>query len=318
MKRIVCLLLVLVFASTMITSAFADTYVETVENSAELPKEYESYSVSEYDGIYENNESDYVLKFASTSGVASYIPVEKIELKANETENINNFLTREDIPKEIRDDIRKVYNEQQLLGTTDFRVDLFAPISTNSSSGPDKLYGTDSYGRQMMGYKYFYYNLSTGWKDVKRGTGTKNAASALKSVILTTAGMANKYISYAQSGISLLNAFYNYYGLNNVTAATSDYLQARLVWDHTKQYTYAYDGAWHLGLVTSYVIVRKIGVEEYFYKSGKAPYTSDRTVNVHLYSKHYYDQWDYAAAYMYNHVEEPIKWKTNGITFYFS
>lgn len=287
-----------------------------VTDSIDVLPEYSKKT--QYEDIYVNDSLEYAMKINSDNGRAIYVPVEKIEIGINDDNKISALVSRTDIPDEVIRDFLDVYTQQKEIGSSDFKAVLFAPSAETASGSPDVFYHKDSYGRDMMGYKYFYYNLSTGWKDVKRGTGTKSAASSITNAALITAGMANKYVSYIQGGANLLQAFYNHYGVNNVTASTSDYLEARLVWDETKQYTYAYDGAWQLGLYTSYIIVKKIGIEEYYYKSGKVPYTSDRTVNVHIYSKHYYDPWDYASQHMYNHVEESITWKTNGITFYFS
>lgn len=313
MKKAISLFLAFLLSCSLLITASAE-YTVLEENSKTFSSIYSKKT--QYEGIYANDAYDYAMK-VDDNGISRYIPLEKIEIGINEDNKVREFSRRTDIPKEVIQDFIEVYEQQKKIGSSNFKAVLFTPAPEIKASSPDVFYHQDSSGRDMMGYKYFYYNLSTGWKDVKRGTGTKTVASSLTNVALITAGMANKYISYAQSGANLLQVFYNHYGVNNVTASTSDYLEARLVWDETKQYTYAYDGEWKLGLYTSYVIVKKIGVEEYFYKSGKAPYTSDRTVNVHIYSKHYYNPWDYASAHMYNYVEEGITWKSNGITFYF-
>lgn len=68
------------------------------------------------------------------------------------------------------EDFAEVSYEQRMLGNNEFKEVLFAPVATTSSSGPDVFYHTDSSGRNLMGYKYFYTNQSAGWKDVKRGS----------------------------------------------------------------------------------------------------------------------------------------------------
>lgn len=316
MKKLcsVLLAIIMTFSSTM--PVFAEEFQQIREDT--LQSQYNQYEATEYDEVYfEATANEYIMRVENSGNDEIYIPVEKISIDINNVNKVDAFLNRTDIPREVLDDFETVYEQQAQLKNTDFTATLFVPKAALASSDPDKIYHKDSYGRDMLSYKYFYTNQSTGWKDVKRGSGVKELARSLKTVILATAGMASKAVSYLQSGASILQAFYDYYSVNNVTASTSDYLQARLVWDETKQYTYAYDGAWQLGLYTSYITLKKVGIEEYFYKSGKAPYTSDRTVNIHIYSKHYYDPWDYASAHIYNYVEERIKWSTNGLTFYF-
>lgn len=259
----ICALVLCFTTSIQVFAVYPD---EKVSNSDEVFFSGDTYSrCEEFEDIYLSGDQ-YVMK-VTTPEENILIPVEKVAVPFTDDVAANEFMNRDDIPQEAKDSFLKKY-QSYIAAPESYDVIpamiYFEPaVATRSGSGtPDKIiHYTHTNGAPMMTYQFFFVNSSTGWKNVQKGTSTKDKTSVIYNISLSIASLGKvKVLSYFSAGQTILSAFLSYYGLttNSVTANSQDYFQARLVWDQTEQYTMADHGnGWQTGLVTYKITDRK-------------------------------------------------------------
>ena len=87
---------------------------------------------------------------------------------------------------------------------------LFAPAANGN---PDVILKYTYNGYPMQTYQFNYTNCSTGWKDVKKGAGTKDKVKLIKDVAITIGSALSTKLSYFSTGKSILDSFLAYYNL---------------------------------------------------------------------------------------------------------
>lgn len=326
-----------VFATGSITSGSSANVEQKVFNG-------ESYSATQdFENVFVSESGEYLLRLHEDSedgtaflngkiptGKEILIPVERIDADFSDVSSILAFSKLRNIPQVIIDDLNQNYENYLTINDTEYvpHVTLFAPISSASrvSTSPD--YKTID-GFRMKTYQVNYKSQSTGWKNVKKGTKTKDTAKLVTDTII--AGMSlgssplTKTLSFFASGASALQNFLDYTALNQnqISGSTSDYFQMRFVFDKINQYTatdYGNPGSedYQVQLITYKVTIRQIGSEVYFANTNKDPVTVDRTCHTEITSGHFDDPWETAFKRgQQNPGYEDISYTTGGVTFTF-
>lgn len=168
--------------------------------------------------------------------------------------------------------------------------------------------GTNHYtynGVPMYDYMSYILNDSAGAQKVKRGTGTKEFASAAKNIILSAVGMANTTASLITTGISLLNDFTSNYNLP--TPSGSDFVEFSATFTNYTKWTYVdrqKTGQYQLRLVTKNAKLTWSRVDTYFVNSNApGPRSVQRNHNSQRPSKNYANP----KAAAYNNFGDVIK-----------
>lgn len=288
-----------------------------------------SYSEStEFDGIYKSVDGQYAMKVSAEnssktltrSSESIFIPVERIDIPFSDTIAVRAFVNRTDIPAEIINDFQDKY-ESYLNSNSKEKENVHATLFAPAANGnPDVILKYTYNGYPMQTYQFNYTNCSTGWKDVKKGAGTKDKVKLIKDVAITIGSALSTKLSYFSTGKSIWDSFAAYYKLsdNSVSTDTKDYFEARLVWDQVTKYTYTnMAGEWECGLVTYKVNIRTLGQETYFSKSGKGPYNTETAYNTVCSSPHFNDPWATAFNNGRYTVRENISWSTGDVKYDF-
>lgn len=341
-RRTGSLILALVMCFTMTVQAavvsayegnFDEVYkAEPIDTCQEIFFRGDTYVKSEeFDDIYEDgNQYVMVIKSADEGSTQSVIiPVDRKNVEFSNAAAVEAFMSRENIPKEAIDSFNEKYQlylEADEENIAPPALVLFEPAEAmvNKANGdPDQITYYTYNGWPMMTYQFNYTNLSSNWKTIKTGTATKDTASLVKEVSLSLGSILKGKLSFFSSGVSVLNAFLNHYGLTStqVSKNVEDYFSARLVWDQVEKYTMRDFGGltgWQTGLVTYKVTIKRLGQETYFANTGKAPYLTDRTFNEEVKSDHFDNPWATAFANGTYTVWEYISWSAGSVRYDFS
>lgn len=338
-KNLLSLILALCLCMTLIAPAWAsdDDFNLKVENQKIF--EDQIYQKTDFaENIFKSEDGHYIMAIQTSDSENNtpytlmqnefIIPVERIDIDFADKQSVNTFINRSDIPEEIIDDFNNKYKQYL---STDYdeletpRAMFFMPTTTSSGPGlPDKTLYYTYKGYDMMTYQFIYTSLSSGWKNVKKGTSTMDTVKLIKDVSISIGSIISDRLAYFSTGKSIFDAFVSWAGTssNSVSPNVNDYFQARLVWDETVQHTmtdYGGTTSWQIGLVTYKVTIKKLGQETYFANTGKVPYTTDRDYNVTVKSPHYDNPWATAfTSGSYNTQWEYISWSTGSIRYDFT
>jgi len=124
-----------------------------------------------------------------------------------------------------------------------------------------------------------YYNLSTGYQTVCRGSRTASAAYGMSGVILDLAGYGSVAIALFNSAINAYQAYAEISGTTPVCGSYEDCIQIKLNYDICTKYTYAdpgYGDGYRLGAVTQKVRLIDAAIIQYY-----VDYNGGREVTTH-------------------------------------
>lgn len=345
MKKAISIILIVAICLSMGTIALGDNTLDNYEAMATdnvVTYGGQTYFKSEEfaelcDNIYISN-GQYLMEIDGPED-SSFVPVERVDIAFSDDMAVTNFLNRTDIPQEAKDSFVQKYQAYEA-STEDYMtaptLTFFEPddaIATRSGPGvpdEDNIFHYNYNGWDMMTYQFIYEGLSTSWKNIERGRGTKDLAAAVYDVTITVASEVGSEIarrlSFISTGVSVLTAFLNAFGYsaNNVSENVSDYFQARLFWDQTEKYTMTdFGGAtsWQTGLVTYKVRIRNLATELYLAdtKQINTEITDYENDNVVVKSPHFDNPWKTAfdRGY-YNTFWEYVSWEAGGVKYNFS
>lgn len=327
-------IIAVILCCVMSLQSFAFYPVEELSAANQDIVKYEGQTFSlckEFDEVCDNiylSNGQYVMEI-NTPESSVVIPVNRVDVKFEDITAVNNFMDREDVPKEAKASFARKY-QAYMDAPDDYKSSpvlvMFEPDATglSASGNPDNILYYTYNGWSMMTYQYIYTGLSTGWEDIKVGHSVKETVNTASYVLLTALSVASKKLSYFTSAESILSAFAKYFGIstNTVTTNREDYFQVRLEWDQTEQYTMTDFGgstSWQTGLVTYKVKVKELGQETYFANTGKGPYKTDNTYNVTIQSAHFDNPWATAFSQgSYNTKWEYVSWSAGDVKYNFA
>jgi len=112
-----------------------------------------------------------------------------------------------------------------------------------------------------------YYNLSTGYETICKGTAASTAANGMSGVILDLAGYGSVTVALFNSAVNAYQAFADITGTAPVSGSHEDFVQVKLTYDVSTKYTYAdlgYGDGYRLGAVTQKVRLIDIDILQYY------------------------------------------------------
>lgn len=112
-----------------------------------------------------------------------------------------------------------------------------------------------------------YYNLSTGYETICKGTAASAAANSMSVVILDLAGYGSVTVALFNSAMNAYQAFADITGTAPVSGSYEDFVQIKLTYDVSTKYTYAdlgYGDGDRLGAVTQKVRLIDIDILQYY------------------------------------------------------
>lgn len=303
-----------------------ETIVEATDETDYL--EIYSEQSNEYPAVMESSSGEYALYMYD-----QLIPAELTEVSlGNETE-MEQIISDEELPIEVRESIQENYEKSLDMGLeNNIQMGLFETVDLEYSNGdvevkenpeeqsiitdtinsspsaagsPSKLkFGTYIYGSynnvSMKSYRVYYTNITIPYTTISIGTSVAplimNSTSIALSVVSATVGsvVVATGATIAGIAISLGSMFPSGY----VTGSTSDYCQLSMTYNKIDQWTYANLGSgWAFGLKSQAILVHGCNWVEYFYspelRTGKTFYHNLSCSN-YLLSPHFNNPWAFA------------------------
>jgi hypothetical protein len=257
------------------------------------------------------------------------IPVGKIDINLANPNQIIDAINNRLISPEVKERLKMRHKQVVESGYMVAKATFFSPdllpnnksVSTSYSAQPP--YTTTYYtynGSQMKSEQLFYDNLDTQYQVISSGSLAKNIADNICNLAVIAVTKI-KYVNFFTTAISLYDAFANAYGASWATGATNDYVQVKLIYDNTDQWTYRnINGDWYLGLVSQKAVISNIASVQYYYNKAKLSgktFERSRNVSVTHKSSDFDSPWAVAYQWCNNHVNETLSWQCGGVLFYF-
>jgi len=122
------------------------------------------------------------------------------------------------------------------------------------------------HGYAMKDELIYYYNLSTGYETICKGSEANIAANSISSVFLDLAGYGSVAFALFNSARTAYQAYAEITGTSPVSGSYEDFVQVKLNYDVCTKYTYAdlgYGDGYRLGAVTQRVRLIYIDIFQY-------------------------------------------------------
>ena len=326
--RISSIVLSLVFSFVLIQPTFAFVSTEVSNSRISIVHGTDELSTkaypmcTEFKDIKESYDGDYAMTL-SISSQTVYVPVGRLDIDLLDNTDFSNAMSQESIPLEVKERLQDQRNQAIELGYDSFSVTYFSPVLIQSSnSSPTTTYYSYN-GHQMRNDQLYSTDMDTGYTYIAQGKTVKEIASETIDIFirdLVTSAIAEQF-PIISNGLSLIE-YFNQYFPTYVTGHTNDFLQIRLVYDVTDQWTYMqdYDGRWKLGLISQNVHIDSAHSLQYYYnatlRDGRS-LESHRYPNIDLPTENFADPW--AAAYQWSvqTKREEFTWKVGNVVFEF-
>jgi len=166
---------------------------------------------------------------------------------------------------------------------------------TEGEGGSGQITSTKYYtyhGYPMKEEMICYYNMSTGYETICKGTDTSGVANSMSNMILDLAGYGSVAVGLFNSAMTACQTYADLTGTAPISGSSEDFVQVKLNYDVSTKYTYAdlgYGDGYRLGAVTQKVRLIDIDILQYYAdcKGGKELSTHqvlDRTYTTVNYS----------------------------------
>lgn len=309
MKKIFSLVLCLVFIFTFTVPAFAtDVSYEMVEDVSM------KYTIpTKYDSILKSQTGEY----AMVCGDAIQ-PVGQMNLRLSDETAVDQFMTTDEIPKEVKEYVSTLVEMNQMDENADLAVTYFSPLLLNNNTYTN--YGSYR-GMSMRTDGVYVENISTGFHYKVDGSKAKAFADSVDRIVFiiggVAAGAASKVISFSQT---LLQIFEAATGQSVVTTSSSDFSQVELKYDDYRQWTYGLYGGtdWQLGYCSEKVNVKTIRIYQQFVVNGSGRQVLSSKPGDVVKSPHFDDPWETAYYSILSPLDEWICCEIGGITWNFA
>lgn len=272
---------------------------ETISSSQNLAR-------TEFSNIYLTPSDDYVMRCNANS----FISVGRLDINLLNDTEYQQALQNPDIPIEVKEAL----SEKRELAIEDkhpSNVSFFSPDlvdnSNTATANSEEIY-EDYDGHQMKSVLLSTAGCSSKYQTVEDGKDAYRAAKSITDIVFTMSEDAQEIIPIVGKGMSLFDAFMDLFGDAVIYGNSGDYVQVRVEYDETDQWTYGKIGStWTLGLMTHEAIITEIDVFQHFYDSN-----ANRYQNKHEYpdggriaSPHFDDPWETAwkaVGYVENEI----------------
>jgi len=306
MKRLLSIVLALGMVLSMTT-------IVTAENNHSLKP-------TEYEGIFVSEEEEYFLKIISDD-IVFYQQVGKMDIDYSNSEEYNSALNDERLSLEIKDELKHQYSFYKETMNQGHFSTIFSPSLLDNPNRLSTTYYTYN-GTQMKSERVYSYSVDTGLNTIYLGSSSSSSASVLYNLILIALGLSpNTTVALLAGGVSVLSAFLNEFGSNQITGHYSDYVQVAVTYDDIKQWTYAYfSSEWTLCLGTQKTTLTKIETRQYYFNANtNTGHTTNttRTTSQVKQSEHFTSPWAYAYQHILSPATEWTEWNVGSKYFYF-
>jgi hypothetical protein len=258
-KKFISVLVALAMLLALSAAAFA---AEGIQEAGEILPDTvfgfviegnDSYSQKEYtietefEGVRESSDGFYAMEVDTIIG-AEKLPVGRLDVDLADANAVQALMENVNVSEAVKTAVQEkralvLANDIDSLIVTLFSQNL---LSVNSLPNADdsllRSSSAQSYytynGSQMMTEKLYSYGLSTGWEYIQSGNNTRTVAATVYNITLAVVSVATKTLGFLAAGISIFQAFVNQFGSSWATGHTSDYAQARLIYDDVSQWTY--------------------------------------------------------------------------------
>ena len=166
-------------------------------------------------------------------------------------------------------------------------------------------------GHPMKDELICYYNLSTGYETICKGTGASVAANCMGDMLLDLAGYGSAAVGLFNSAKTAYQTYADITGTTPVSGSYEDFIQVKLNYDVSTKYTYAdlgYGDGYRLGAVTQKVRLIDIGILQYYADcEGGRELSTHQVLNRTYTSVNYGDPAPIAVASIYELRVERIR-----------
>lgn len=335
MKKIISLFCAAILITSTTGTAFAmDTDRESISKGSEFsyPETIELNDKNKVATLEKNNlnnekktliKTDFEAIYADdTNQYYEYIdeiqvlPVEKEVLEFDRTTNIEVAFQNLDLPKEVIEELRK--RQLQLDDGITKEITLFMPRKgiTRNEKGPEYY----SYKGQSF-YDYTLYELNdyTPYTVAKKGATASDFAHALKTGLLTAAGLSKTVSGYV-AGYTIFEEFLNCFGVKTIYPTADDLVELSHYFDHYTKLTYMEvpsptGTSWYCGNIAQKMKMRKVETrQKYEIKNSageneKRAKVISRNLSGELSSPNYVSPKEIVYKLLYN--KNPQDYKTN-------
>ena len=186
---------------------------QIIDDKSELPHFVEGNDVysqknynidTRYEGIKKSVDGYFAMSIDTDKGLKE-IPVGKIDINLASKEDVSGALSNENISPEVKERIALRYKQviesgYKVANITLFSSELLPKSNIRSSEYSTQATSSSTYytykGAQMRSDKLFYDDLDTSYKDIKRGSATKNITNGIVDIAMIVASTANAYVVF--------------------------------------------------------------------------------------------------------------------------
>lgn len=327
-KKLISIILMTSFVLSLGTVSYANEISYNNETVDALISNGQIYTLDTvFEGIKQSDDGFYAMEIeALARDDSGFIPVGKLDIDITDESQMEEVLSSDVIPNEIKQEIERKKEialksecEDQITMTF-FSTELLNS-QPNGISPRNTTYKTYN-GYEMRSDKLYTYGLDTGYEFVQSGKNTKTEASKIADIVIIVAGVLPfKSVSLTAGGISLFQFFVNANTGITATGHTSDFAQVALIYDVVDQWTYArLNGDWSIGLISQQVKITSVDTRQYYYdinaRTGEtvnSSYSPNKTFS----TKNFSSPWAKALQWAGNPEYEKIEWKLGSATFDF-
>lgn len=263
-------------------------------------------------GIYELNDGTKL----SYTGTDCFQVVETIDIVLTDLDAINQVAKDYNLEKNVLEDIMR-RAEMAIASKNNIASMTIAttPVATKGSYSVDYTYN----GHDMRDTFVYYYNINTGYRDIKEGTAAKSYANGAYNFALVCAGFASTPVALVAGGLSILGWWASHIGSTSFTGSTGDYVQVKVYYDVQDKYTYVDMGSgFQTGLVSQTVKILTNKTIQYWVNSSHG-YEEETVVspNKRVYSPNYDNAAAVAFVHAYNPLNEQMRSTIGDYTLYY-